>query len=65
MDNLDNNANGDLEIDTGERAWETALISKESSRDENCTLRKCVMQWQSVIVFNKFIFVKKWLIKYI
>lgn len=50
MDNLDNNANGDLEIDTGERAWETALISKESSRDENCTLRNCAMQWQSVIV---------------
>ena len=50
MDNLANNANGDLEIDSGERAWETALISKESSRDENCTLRNCAMQWQSVVV---------------
>lgn len=50
MDNLDCNANGDLEIDTGERAWETALISKESSRGENCTICNCMIQWQSVIV---------------
>jgi len=33
-----------LSIDSEKRARATALISKESSRDENCTLRKCVMQ---------------------
>lgn len=39
MSSLGVDANGDLEIDTGERAGvQTALISKESSRDENCSL---------------------------
>ena len=34
----DVDANGDLEIDSGELAWEIANISKESSREENYPL---------------------------
>lgn len=50
MDNEDDHANGDLEIDSGERAWETALTTKVGSRDATFAMHNCATKWNAVNV---------------